>query len=38
MTTSQEDFQQLQTPMMMLIMAGYFLAIMASTYEKVHLL
>ena len=34
MTTSQEDFQQLQTPMMMLIMAGYFLAIMASTYEK----
>ena len=34
MTTSAEDFQQLQTPMMMLIMAGYFLAIMASTYEK----
>ena len=34
MTTSQEDFQQLQTPMMMLIMAGYFLAVMASTYEK----
>ena len=34
MTTSQEDFQQLQTPMMLLIMAGYFLAVMASTYEK----
>ncbi len=34
MTTSAEDFQQLQTPMMMLIMAGYFLAILASTYEK----
>lgn len=34
MTTSQEDYQQLQTPMMLLIMAGYFLAIMASTYEK----
>lgn len=34
MTTSQEDYQQLQTPMMMFIMAGYFLAIMASAYEK----
>ena len=34
MTTSHEDFSQLQTPMMMLIMAGYFLAILASTYEK----
>ena len=34
MTTSAEDFQQLQTPMMMLIMVAYFAAIMASTYEK----
>lgn len=34
MTTNQEDFQQLQSPMMMIIMAGYFLAILASTYEK----
>lgn len=34
MTTSQEDYQQLQTPLMMLIMAGYFVAIMASAYEK----
>ncbi len=34
MTTSQEDYQQLQTPLMFLIMIGYFIAIMASTYEK----
>lgn len=34
MTTNQEDFQQLQSPMMIIIMAGYFLAILASTYEK----
>lgn len=34
MTTSQEDFQQLQTPMMILIMLGYILSILASTYEK----
>ena len=34
MTTNQEDFQQLQTPMMIFIMSGYFLAILASTYEK----
>lgn len=34
MTTSAEDYQQLQTPMMMLIMVAYFVAIMASTYEK----
>lgn len=34
MTTNQEDFQQLQSPMMMIIMAGYFLAILVSTYEK----
>lgn len=34
MTTSQEDYQQLQTPLMFLIMIGYFIAIMASSYEK----
>ena len=34
MTTSQEDFSQLQTPLMVVIMLGYFLSIMASTYEK----
>lgn len=34
MTTSQEDYQQLQTPLMFLIMIGYFVAIMASSYEK----
>ncbi len=34
MTTSAEDYQQLQTPLMFLIMIGYFVAIMASTYEK----
>ena len=34
MTTSQEDYQQLQTPLMMLIMIAYFVAIMASSYEK----
>jgi len=34
MTTSQEDYQQLQTPLIMLIMVAYFVAIMASTYEK----
>ncbi len=34
MTTNQEDFQQLQTPLMILIMAGYFIAMLASTYEK----
>ena len=34
MTTSAEDFSQLQTPLMIIIMLGYFLAIMASTYEK----
>ncbi len=34
MTTNQEDFQQLQTPLMILIMVGYFIAILASTYEK----
>lgn len=34
MTTSQEDYQQLQTPLMFLIMVGYFVALMASAYEK----
>lgn len=34
MTTSQEDYQQLQTPLMIIIMVAYFVAIMASTYEK----
>ncbi len=34
MTTNQEDFQQLQTPIMILIMIGYVTAILASTYEK----
>ena len=34
MTTSQEDFSQLQTPLMVIIMLSYFLSIMASTYEK----
>ena len=34
MTTSAEDYSQLQTPLMMLIMLGYFVAIFATTYEK----
>ncbi len=34
MTTNQEDFSQLQTPIMILIMVGYYVALMASTYEK----
>ena len=33
MTTSMEDFQQLQTPIMLIIMVGYYLAIMASQFE-----
>lgn len=33
MTTSIEDFQQLQTPMMLIILVGYYLAIMASQFE-----
>ena len=33
MTTSMEDFQQLQTPIMLVIMAGYYLSIMASQFE-----
>ena len=32
-TTSNEDFQQLQTPIMLIIMVGYYLAIMAVTFE-----
>ncbi len=34
MTTSAEDYSQLQTPLMMLIMLGYFVAIFSTTYEK----
>jgi len=33
MTTSIEDFQQLQTPIMLIIMVGYYLAIMASQFD-----
>lgn len=33
MTTSIEDFQQLQTPLMFLLMAGYYIGIMASLFE-----
>lgn len=33
MTTSTEDFQQLQTPLMLILMSGYFLAIMASVFQ-----
>ena len=33
MTTSMEDYQQLQTPIMLIIMAGYYLAIMASQFD-----
>lgn len=33
MTTSMEDYQQLQTPIMIVVMIGYYLAIMASVYE-----
>ncbi len=33
MTTSLEDFQQLQTPMMLMIMIGYYLALMATQFE-----
>lgn len=33
MTTSTEDFQQLQTPIMLIIVVGYYLAIMASQFE-----
>lgn len=32
-TTSMEDFNQIQTPVMMFLMASYFLAIFASVYQ-----
>lgn len=32
-TTSPEDFQQIQTPIMIILMVGYMLAIMASQFE-----
>lgn len=33
MTTSIEDFQQLQTPLMIILLLGYYLALMASVFE-----
>lgn len=33
MTTSIEDYQQLQTPLMLLLMAGYYIGIMASMFK-----
>lgn len=33
MTTNNEDFQQLQTPLMIIMMVGYYLALMAVTFE-----
>ncbi|NLC48533.1 MAG: ABC transporter permease [Tenericutes bacterium] len=33
MTTSMEDYQQIQTPVMLFLMVGYYLAIIASVYE-----
>ena len=33
MTTNIEDYQQLQTPLMIILMVGYYVAIMASTFE-----
>ena len=33
MTTNMEDFQQLQTPMMITCLVGYYLAMMASLFE-----
>lgn len=33
MTTNAEDFQQLQTPMMLITLAGYYLSIMAGLFE-----
>jgi ABC-2 type transport system permease protein len=33
MTTSIEDFQQLQTPVMLICMAGYYLAMLAPSFE-----
>lgn len=34
MTTSIEDYQQIQTPIMILMLAGYYLAIMSSVYDN----
>ncbi|MEG2457544.1 MAG: ABC transporter permease [Bacilli bacterium] len=34
MTTNIEDYQQLQTPLMILILIGYYLALMASVYQN----
>lgn len=33
MTTNNEDFQQLQTPLMIIMLVGYYLAIMATLFE-----
>lgn len=33
MTTSMEDYQQLQTPIMVFLMIGYYLAIMSTVYD-----
>ncbi len=33
MTTNMEDFQQIQTPIMLISLAGYYLAIMAGMFE-----
>jgi ABC-2 type transport system permease protein len=33
MTTSMEDYQQIQTPVMLFLMVGYYLALIASVYE-----
>ncbi len=34
MTTSIEDYQQIQTPIMILMLAGYYLAIISSAYDS----
>lgn len=33
MTTNIEDYQQLQTPLMIILMVGYYIAVMASAFE-----
>lgn len=33
MTTSIEDYQQLQTPLMIILLVGYYIAIMASSFD-----
>lgn len=33
MTTSTEDYQQLQTPLMIILLVGYYIAIMASQFD-----